>query len=215
MFIFNFTFLRDATAWKYDQSRTSSARRKERFKRSLSSHSVLQLFLDFDYWPLNRKPLNGGWTLLFTASVRKYTKELSLRYETFSSSFFLWHHFLWSNNHFYELPCYYQIYFLNVIWFICHSCLLLRIITIIGCLSIASYLKMLVKFSLFFPFLVNLRTCFRQLFTCCKDQLERLYLLNFGHCTHFAAFDIVIYCKSSSANGANNKKNSFKYIFRC
>ena len=58
----------------------------------------------------------------------------------------------------------------------------------------------------FFPFLVNLRTCFRQLFTCCKDQLERLYLLNFGHCAHFAAFDIVIYCKSSSANGANNKK---------
>ena len=58
----------------------------------------------------------------------------------------------------------------------------------------------------FFPFLVNLRTCFRQLFTCCKDQLERLYLLNFGHCALFAAFDIVIYCKSSSANGANNKK---------
>ena len=65
---------------------------------------------------------------------------------------------------------------------------------------------MLVKFSLFFPFLVNLRICFRQLFTFCKDQLERLYLLNFGHCAHFAAFDIVIYCKSSSANGANNKK---------
>ena len=38
------------------------------FNRGLSSHSFLQLFRDFDYWPLNRGwPLNGGSTVIIVS----------------------------------------------------------------------------------------------------------------------------------------------------
>ena len=55
--------------------------------RGVSSHSFLQLFRDFDYWPLNRGwPLNGGSTVIIVSCENTAEKVFPQRSHLRSSS---------------------------------------------------------------------------------------------------------------------------------
>ena len=62
--------------------------------RGLISHSFIQLFRDFGYWPLNRGwLLNGGWTVLLCCCGDLTLEQWYSIYSSFTNAMVsLWYH---------------------------------------------------------------------------------------------------------------------------